>query len=318
VVTASGNDRAARPLRGMLRMRVAASARGPAGLAAIVVVSALLIGAVVVGAGTGPSAIDTGPSAALAWDIVVELLTGLAGGALVAAWIVTMVATLRRLRRAGSNPEWVPRRRRLPWWVRVLFSFVTILALVALWMARMRLNPPNTPAAPSAPPLHRLPPGAAHAAAGAPVALIAGAVLGALAVAAALAVPALLRRRGVAPGPALAAPEPEAEPVLAVDAALTVLDTEADPRRAVIAAYATMEEMLGRAGSPRRRSDAPADHIERSLVHLGAGRAAAGRLAQLFERARFSVHAIDEPLRRSAIDALAAVRDQLQPAGSER
>jgi hypothetical protein len=99
----------------------------------------------------------------------------------------------------------------------------------------------------------------------------------------------------------------------AVDAALEALDSDADPRRAVIAAYATMERLLGAAGSPRRAADAPTEHLERSLVLLGSGRSSARRLTELFERARFSVQAIDEQVRRSAVEALSAVRRDLEP-----
>ena len=79
----------------------------------------------------------------------------------------------------------------------------------------------------------------------------------------------------------------------------------------MIAAYATMERLLAGAGSPRRPADAPTEHLERSLLLLGSGRASARRLTELFERARFSNQVIDEQVRRSAFEALAAVRRDL-------
>ena len=63
-----------------------------------------------------------------------------------------------------------------------------------------------------------------------------------------------------------------------------------------------------------RLADAPTEHLERSLVLLGAGRSAARRLVELFQRARFSLQEIDEPVRQAALDALAAVRRDLEPA----
>ena len=51
--------------------------------------------------------------------------------------------------------------------------------------------------------------------------------------------------------------------------------------------------------------------LERSLLLLGSGRASARRLTELFERARFSNQVIDEQVRRSAFEALAAVRRDL-------
>lgn len=93
-------------------------------------------------------------------------------------------------------------------------------------------------------------------------------------------------------------------------------DLRADPniRRAIIAAYARMERALGGAGVVRRPAEAPFEYLERSLLELDAGAGAARRLTDLFERAKFSQHEPGEPMRSEAIDALVAVRDDLQAA----
>ena len=87
---------------------------------------------------------------------------------------------------------------------------------------------------------------------------------------------------------------------------------ESDPRRAVIAAYARMERVLRRHGRGRRAAEAPYEYLERVLAELRIRPAAIADLTELFERAKFSVHRIDGPMKARAIDALASVREDLQ------
>jgi hypothetical protein len=89
------------------------------------------------------------------------------------------------------------------------------------------------------------------------------------------------------------------------------LETIDDPRRAVLACYGRMEELLEVAGLPRRPSDTPTELLQRVLVDHHAARASVTRLTELFERARFSPHRIDDSMRRDALDALRAVHDQI-------
>ena len=92
----------------------------------------------------------------------------------------------------------------------------------------------------------------------------------------------------------------------------------ADPRAAVLAAYARMEAALARAGLGRRASEAPREYLARFEAALGVDPRPAERLTALFERARFSPHPIGEPLRAQALDALKALRAELEapaPAG---
>ncbi|MGI8620927.1 MAG: DUF4129 domain-containing protein, partial [Actinomycetota bacterium] len=65
------------------------------------------------------------------------------------------------------------------------------------------------------------------------------------------------------------------------------------------------------AGIVRRPSDAPFELLARLLHSLGASGAAARKLTELFERARFSDHEIDEAMRKQALAALAEVRTAL-------
>jgi len=92
------------------------------------------------------------------------------------------------------------------------------------------------------------------------------------------------------------------------------LRREQDPRRAVIAAYAQMETALSNHGLPREPSEAPFEYLTRMLRELRVRAASALALTELFERARFSHHAIDVSMKNEAIDALVAVRDDLRAA----
>ena len=97
-----------------------------------------------------------------------------------------------------------------------------------------------------------------------------------------------------------------------VEDALDDLRAERDPRRAVIAAYANMERTLRAYGLPRRPAEAPFEYLERVLLELRATAPAVRRLTDLFERAKFSHHAIGAELKEEAIETLGAIRDQLR------
>jgi hypothetical protein len=73
-----------------------------------------------------------------------------------------------------------------------------------------------------------------------------------------------------------------------------------------------MEQALGVAGLPRDPSEAPREYLGRVLPQVGAGADSVGRLTSLFERAKFSPHAIDETMKEEAISALESLRDDLQ------
>jgi hypothetical protein len=92
------------------------------------------------------------------------------------------------------------------------------------------------------------------------------------------------------------------------------LRREPDARRAVIAAYARMERVLAQHGQPRRRSEAPFEYLARVLLGLRVRAAAVRDLTELFERAKFSTHEIDQTMKDRAIGALVSVREDLQAA----
>ena len=90
------------------------------------------------------------------------------------------------------------------------------------------------------------------------------------------------------------------------------LRAERDPRRAVIRAYARMERTFHAHGVPRRPAETPLEYVARVLGVLNVSAFSVRRLTELFERARFSRHWIDETMKEQAIDALAGVRAELE------
>jgi hypothetical protein len=104
----------------------------------------------------------------------------------------------------------------------------------------------------------------------------------------------------------------------ALEVALDDLRAEEDPRRAVIAAYARMEQVLGRHGIPRRRFEAPHEYLERVLSDLTQRSRAAERLTELFERARFSTHEIPAAMKEDALGAVEDLQAELEAAELER
>ena len=79
----------------------------------------------------------------------------------------------------------------------------------------------------------------------------------------------------------------------------------------MIAAYARMERVLAEHGHPRRPSEAPFEYLARVLIELRVRAAGVRDLTELFERAKFSTHEIDQPMKERAIAALVSVRDDL-------
>jgi hypothetical protein len=105
-----------------------------------------------------------------------------------------------------------------------------------------------------------------------------------------------------------------------VDETLEDLRAERDPRRAVIASYARMERALAAYGLPRRGFEAPLEYLDRiaGALHdpLPSARRLVFELTHLYERAKFSQHAIDVEMKDEAIATLSALRDELRAAGA--
>jgi hypothetical protein len=99
-----------------------------------------------------------------------------------------------------------------------------------------------------------------------------------------------------------------------LDETLDDLRAEPDPRRAVIAAYARLERVVAVSGLPRGDAETQEEYLGRFLASLEVSERAARRLTDLFERARFSQHAVDVGMKEEAIGALEQLRDELAQA----
>jgi hypothetical protein len=119
-----------------------------------------------------------------------------------------------------------------------------------------------------------------------------------------------VRRRGEQPAPD--EESLEADIVAAIETTIDDLRSERDARKAVIAAYALMEQTLTSHGLARRRAEAPMEYLGRILRSLNVRESAVLTLTDLFEYAKFSRHEIDAAMKEQAIDALLAVRDDVQ------
>ena len=138
-----------------------------------------------------------------------------------------------------------------------------------------------------------------------------GAVIGAVLLSVALSIQTTARRRRKKPAVDERVHLAEAiEEALGDD--LNDLRLERDPRRAVIRAYARMEEAFAAYGVPREPADAPFEFLARALKNIRVSVSSVRRLAELFERARFSQHAIDGRMKGEAIDALAGLQSELR------
>ena len=100
--------------------------------------------------------------------------------------------------------------------------------------------------------------------------------------------------------------------VRAVGESIDQIERDPDARRAIIRAYAQMEHAFDDAGIPRRPYEAPFEYLGRALRGVRVSPPAAGRLAALFERARFSQHVVDAETKDDAIGALREIERQMQ------
>ncbi len=282
------------------------NARGPkALLTGIGVLTALILVAV---ASRGSTATGDGGTSRPA-DTLVDLLLTLYVVSLVAGAILFVYLLV--LNRANSGAAATTARNWRNWLGMVVLVGVVLLFARDLGGRRIRIPEPKTPgAAGSDRGLTTGVSGEGYEAqfAWIPV-LVTLALIGIAVFGAWWARRSRRRARGESGGRALAAAV-----AAAVDESLDDLRAEPDPRRAVIAAYARLERVLAAHGLPRRPSEAPLEYLARMLAELSVGPPAARKLTELFERARFSQHAVGLEMKEQAITALEDVRDDLAAA----
>ena len=103
-----------------------------------------------------------------------------------------------------------------------------------------------------------------------------------------------------------------------LDESLDDLRAEPDARRAVIAAYARLERTFAASGLARAHQETAEEHVSRILGDLEVDGRLVRRLADLFARAKFSNHRVDEAMKDEAIVALEQIRDELRAAARLR
>jgi hypothetical protein len=284
----------------MLRTVVRAHPNRPAGAAiAVVVVLLLIVGASARRPLDGGAAVPALPT----WPLLV-----VAGVGLVMGGAITLSVFRARTRLLCGPPQDERRRAMRPGPLTVALTLlVPITVIVAISSVgatgRHRSAPPPPKFATHAP---RQPSPKQHEDRGSgAAALAAGMAAGVVGLA---AIGVWRRRRR----PRADEVTPRAAVAAGADEALAAAAIPDDPRAAVLAAYSRMEATLTGVGLARRASEAPREYLSRLDAALGGGRAPAARLTELFERARFSLHPVDETLRRDAIGALAALRADLE------
>jgi hypothetical protein len=131
---------------------------------------------------------------------------------------------------------------------------------------------------------------------------------------AAYVVAARRRRRTLGPADGEAAEQVAAD----LEDTMDDLRAEPDPRRAVIAAYARLERALGASGAPRSPAETAEEYVARILDRLEVDGAPVRTLTDLFTRAKFSQHEVDEGMKLQAISALEQIRDELRAVARRR
>jgi hypothetical protein len=118
------------------------------------------------------------------------------------------------------------------------------------------------------------------------------------------------RRRASDPADdAVALPE---SVVRALGDSIDQIERDPDSRRAIIRAYAQMENAFDEVGIPRQPYEAPFEYVGRALRSLRVSAPAVGRLAALFEGARFSRHVVGTETKADALGALREIEKQLK------
>lgn len=290
--------------------------RSSAGRALVPAIVVLALLAVVAIAATGSTTAGTDETRRPAYELVLDTVISLGFVALVPAFLIVLYGLMQRKEISREIASGRYPRYGLSSFAAFMAIFTVVTYLRLRDWERPPAEPEEAPLVPGRqpPPKPRGTPGAdtlyEPRFAWIPVLVVIG-----LAAAAALAFFLADRRRKRGH---------ELEPDLAEAVAGAVEDTlddlraEADPRRAVIAAYARLERVLAANGLPRMHAETQEEYLARFLRSLEVSEGAATRITELFERAKFSQHAIDVGMKEDAIDALEELRDELRLARETR
>jgi len=250
------------------------------------------------------------------WRVVAGILAGLAGGVALAGLAVVAASMYAGWGRRGKDPLWWSIEPPQTHWAVKLAILVLALAMAAgavagvLWLTPGSSRAPAQATSPGGPSTQVAKPAQGSFATGPspiPIWALGAGAFGALGLTVwVLGTPS----RRVHRRAEVARTEASTQDI-ALNRAIEILTDEPDPRRAVIAAYAAMEQLLARAGAARHPAEAPLEYVARNPLLQSTGRAAARRLSELFEAAKFSLHAVDESTRTRALFALQMIRSEL-------
>ena len=279
---------------------------------ALVVLGLLAVVAVAATGSTERGDDRTRPPAATVLDTILSLgLVAVVAGGILLLYGLMQRQDIGREMRSGRYP-----RSSLVSWILFVFAFTAFVYWRGNWQLRPT-DPDVSDIVPTetAPPPTGTPPGATGTTyeprlAWIPILVVLGLVAAAVA---AYVISERRSRRRVSEREALLE-----EVSGALDETLDDLRAEPDPRRAVIAAYAKLERVVAATGLPRRQAETQEEYLVRFLASLDVSERAARRLTDLFERAKFSQHAVDVGMKEDAIDALEQLRDELRRAREPR
>jgi hypothetical protein len=279
---------------------------------ALVVLGLLAVVAVAATGSTDKGTDRTRPPAATLLDTILSLgLVAVVAGGLLLLYGLMQRKDIGREMASGRYP-----RSSLLGWILFVFAFTAYV----YWRGDFKLRPTDPsvseiPPTETAPPPTNTPPDATGTTyeprlAWIPIFVVLGLVAAAIA---AYLVSGRRSRHRVSEREALLE-----EVAGALDETLDDLRAEPDPRRAVIAAYAKLERVVASTGLPRRQAETQEEYLARFLASLDVSEHAARRLTDLFERAKFSQHAVDVDMKEEAIGALEQLRDELRRAREAR
>ena len=124
--------------------------------------------------------------------------------------------------------------------------------------------------------------------------------------------PRLARRRRSSPTADFFVFEDVAASVVADAADQMAALRRGEARNAIVECWLRLETLATESGLEPHPADTSEEFTAKVLGHVTVDTGAIGRLAALYREARFSIHAMGEPHRLAAIDALAAIHRDIR------
>ena len=285
----------------------------------VVLLALLLVGTFAVGAAARAPATAGSGARVLGPVASVVAVAVLGGCALIALWLVVLLArrARHRRRRRDDLPPMIVYRVSSPLaqvgMLAALGLLLTgaVLAAIHVKASPERARAPGTAVSGSAQLPAILPHSAPHGPAtprsvplDLPIAALAAAAVAVLY----LGYRYVHTRRAMTASELSAGDRMRAELADTISRAVQALTEQSTPREAIIACYRSMELSLAAAGIDKQRADTPEELLARASELGIALPSAAWRLTELFREARFSTHPMNPQQRQQALAALGELR----------